>query len=102
MAPRRSTLRAVTKDEAPPKPSRPMSITEAAEHGTHLDLLVTMRKRVAESVQDPNCPPRDLAALTRRLQEIAREIEAINAATDDDDIGAATETPDEAWDGAAI
>lgn len=102
MAGRRAPLRAVAADEAPPKPARPKTITEAAAGGSHLELLTAMRERVAVAVQDPNCPPRDLAALTRRLQEIAREIEAINAATDDDDISAAAGTPDEAWDGAAI
>lgn len=96
----RAPLRAVTADDAPPP--KPKTIIEAAADGTHLELLTALRERLAVAVQNPNCPPRDLAALTRRLQEIAREIEAINAATDDDDIGAATETPDEAWDGAAI
>ena len=40
---------------------------------------MAMRRRIAKTVEDPNCPPRDLAALTRRLQEISREIEAIDA-----------------------
>jgi hypothetical protein len=37
-----------------------------------------MRERIARTVSNPDCPPRDLAALTRRLQEIAKEIDAID------------------------
>lgn len=101
MATRRAPLRAVTEDEKPPEKVRPKSISEAAASGSHIELLTAMRARIAKTVEDPNCPPRDLAALTRRLQEIAREIEAINAG-EDDDIGSAAATPDAAWDGAAI
>ena len=70
-------LRAVAPDEAAPK--RRLSITEAADAGDQRELLVAMRARVAKTVEDPNCPPRDLAALSRRLQEINREIEALDA-----------------------
>lgn len=72
-------LRAVGPDDSPPPKRAPKTITEAADTGSHRDLLVTLRTRVAKAVEDPNCPPRDLAALTRRLQEIAKEIEAIDA-----------------------
>ncbi len=96
----RAPLRAVTADDAPPP--KPKTIIEAAADGTHLELLTALRERLAVAVQNPTCPPRDLAALTRRLQEIAREIEAINAGGDEDDITAAAETPDATWDGEAI
>lgn len=88
-----SRLRAVGPGETPP---RKLSISEAASKGTHRELLTAMRDRIATAVQDTKCPPRDLAALTRRLQEIAREIEAI-------DVHAAEEAKegnavlDEAW-----
>ena len=71
-------LRAVSEGEKAPR-SRVLSITEAAASGDQLGLLVAMRTRVATSVEDPNCPPRDLAALTRRLQDIGRDIEALEA-----------------------
>jgi len=85
------------------EPTKPKTITEAAEAGDQRELLVAMRRRVAATVQDPACPPRDLAALTRRLQEIGREIEALDAkakqeAAEDGDTG----TPDEDWDSEAI
>lgn len=77
------------------------SVTEAASEGTRLDLLVAMRARVAAAVEDPNTPPRDLAALTRRLLEIANEIAAIEAQAElaEDSVAAATAIPDEPFDG---
>ena len=39
-----------------------------------------MRERIAETVSNMACPPRDLASLTRRLQDISKEIAAINHA----------------------
>jgi len=49
-----------------------------AEFGTdHLALLKKMRLRISKSVFDDDTPPRDLAALTRRLQDIAREIDTL-------------------------
>jgi hypothetical protein len=103
MAARKPGLRVVAPGEtpkAPPKP-RKLSITEAAEAGDHRQLLAAMRERVAKTVEDPNCPPRDLAALSRRLQEINREIEAIDAkarqeASED------VSNADEAWDAEAL
>jgi len=78
MAARNTSLRAVAADEKAPKPS-PSTVTEAASKGTTRDLLVTMRDRVAKDVENANTPARDLAALTKRLMEIVRDIEAIDA-----------------------
>lgn len=99
----RKSLRAVGADEKPTRAVVVKTVLEAAEGGNQLELLVSMRNRVAKTVQDPNCPPRDLAALTRRLQEIAREIEAIEAkAKQEADEDGDSRTPDEAWDAEAI
>jgi len=80
------------------------SVTEAAAQGSRLDLLVAMRSRVATAVEDPDTPARDLAALTRRLLEIANEIAAIEAQQElaEDSIAAAAAMPDEPFDSAAI
>ncbi len=51
-----------------------MNVAEAAAGGNRYELLLAMRERVAEAVSDPGCPPRELASLTRRLQDIAKEI----------------------------
>ncbi|UXA20666.1 hypothetical protein KXD98_08025 [Mycobacterium sp. SMC-4] len=77
-------LRAVQPGEtAAQTRRRPKSVTTAARSGSHRELLVAMRERIATTVSDPGCPPRDLAALTRRLQDIAKEIESIDSRGDD-------------------
>lgn len=76
---RRPNLRAVGADESAPAP-RPakFTVTQAAARGTARDLLVATRDRIAVAVEDPNTPARDLAALTKRLMETVKEIEAID------------------------
>lgn len=69
-------LRAVSPGEKPAQ--KKLSVAEAASTGNHRSLLVAMRERIARTVSDPDCPPRDLAALTRRLQDISKEIEGID------------------------
>lgn len=96
--PRRDPLRDAT-NEAPPK--KPLTVTDAASIGTHKDLLVAMRARVATAVQDPNTPARDLAALTRRLMEIAKDIEAMDA-QEREEAEELADAPDEDWSEAAI
>lgn len=63
-----------------------------------------MRARVASAVEDPNTPPRDLAALTRRLLEIANEIAAIEAQAElaVDSVAAAAALPDEPFDSTTL
>lgn len=97
----RKPLRVVSADEPPPPPLRKMSVTEAAELGNHKGLLVAMRERIATAVSASDCPPRDLASLTRRLQDISKEIAAINHAEKAEaDRGGPTE--DAAFDASAI
>ena len=72
-------LRAVSADETAPKPRK--TVAEAAKLGQR-DLLVSMRDRIAEAVSDPKCPPRDLASLTKRLQDIARDVAVLDAQAD--------------------
>jgi hypothetical protein len=99
---RRGSLRAVAADEKPAtEKSKPKTVSGAAEGGDRRELLVAMRARVAKAVEDPNTPARDLAALTRRLLEIAKEIEAIDVAAEEDS-GNAEPTADEQWDSSAI
>lgn len=75
-----------------------MSIAEAASNGSRYDLLAAMRDRIALEL-DEGVPARDLASLTRRLLEITKEIEAIDAEASGDDIGRAAAQPDEPWSG---
>jgi hypothetical protein len=103
MAARKSPLRSVKPDEKPPaKRKGPQTVSEAAESGDRRELLVAMRTRLAKAVQDVNTPARDLAALSRRLLEVANEIEAIDLAAGEDEVGKAAATPDDEWDSSAI
>jgi hypothetical protein len=61
-----------------------------------------MRSRIANAVSDPECPPRDLAALTRRLQDIAKEIESIDLRAKEEGADAASLHGDQAWDAEAL
>lgn len=72
-----------------------MSIKDAAA-GSARDLLVALRDNIASQI-DAGVPPRDLASLSRRLLEIARDIAAIDAEGAGDDVGDAAATPDEPW-----
>lgn len=101
MPPKKTTLRAVEDGETP-APAKRKSVTAAAADGNRRELLVALRSRIAQTVEDGGTPARDLAALSRRLLEIAREIEAIDAAGADDEIGKAAATPDDDWDSSAI
>lgn len=96
------TLRAVAPDEKPAAPKRPKTITEAADAGTTRELLVAMRARIAKAVEDANAPARDLAALTKRLVEVVRDIEAIDAREADTDEADDSPATDEALDAASL
>ena len=91
-------LRAVAPGEVA---ARPKTVTEAAASGTTRELLVAMRARIATTVEDPNTPARDLAALTKRLTEVVRDIEAIDAREAQEGTKRADAT-DEAFDASAI
>lgn len=100
--PRKTTLRAVTEADAPTRKPKKLSVQEAAASGDHRDLLVAMRERVAQAVSDPTCPPRDLAALTRRLQDIAAEIEQIDLRAKQEAEDDAAEVEDGDFDESAV
>jgi hypothetical protein len=72
------------------------SVASAAATGTRRDLLVAMRDLIAHDLDD-GVAARDLASLTKRLLEITKEIEALDAARDGDGVGRAAKTADSAW-----
>ncbi len=94
MPPRK--LRAVTDADTPARVA-PTTVRQAADEGTQRELLSVLRTRIASDIDSPNTPPRDLAALSRRLLEIDRDIRALDAARSKDAIGAAAEVADEAF-----
>lgn len=93
-------LRAVKPGEK--AQARPKSVTDAADRGTTRELLAAMRARIATAVEDPNTPARDLAALTKRLVEVVKEIEAIDARDEDGDPDDADVDTDETFDAASL
>lgn len=99
----KTPLRAVTADEKAVTPARPATISEAANAGDTRALLVAMRTRIAATLQDPKCPPRDLASLSKRIIEIDESIKAIDVRDDrprvEDEGG---EAADEAFDAEAL
>jgi hypothetical protein len=74
-------------------------VVQAAAEGTHRELLVALRARIAAAVQSPSCNPVALAALSRQLVLLSKELSVIDARADDE-VGEAAAIPDEAWDGA--
>jgi hypothetical protein len=96
----RANLRAVEPNEK--RPPRALTVSQAAATGNHRELLVAMRERIAATVSNPDCPPRDLASLTRRLQDIAKEIEAIDLRAKEEGADAADVAADEDWDAASF
>lgn len=97
---RKTPLRAVAPDEKPPAPTF-TTIQAAADKGSARDLLVQMRNRIAKTLDEPNCPARDQASLSRRLLEIRKEIEAIDAAAEQE-AAERDEVADEAFDAEAL
>lgn len=93
-------LRPVAPGERAKKATPAKTVTQAAESGSSRELLVAMRARIAKAVEDANTPARDLAALTKRLIEVVRDIEAIDARDEDGDDGA--EVDDGEFDASAV
>lgn len=91
-------LRAVRPDEKV-LPAKPKSLIDAVAGGDYLEILLAQRREIAESIPDEKGPAK--AALHRQLSIIAKEIEALEArsqeeAEDVEDGG------DEDWDSEVI
>jgi hypothetical protein len=70
-------LRAVEPNERRnPLDPRQLTVDVAAKEGTELELLMALRDRIATQISDPNCSSRDLAALSKRLEELRKSISA--------------------------
>ena len=96
-----SPLTLVDADTKPSKPKTPpKGLIAAAADGDRLELLVAVRARVAKAAAADDTPARDLAALTRRLLEVAKEIEILQAAAEQEAKDAAVE--DAPFDASAI
>lgn len=77
--PRNST----SKGPASPDPastSSALTVQAAIEEGTSVDLLRAMRARLARTFDSETTPPRDLAAISRRMLEIDDRIRLLEEA----------------------
>jgi hypothetical protein len=92
-------LRAVKDGE---KPQKRLTVTEAAALNDHRELLVALRDRLAQSVASASTNPVALAALTRQMVLISKELSVLDAVAEGDPVGEAARVPDEAWDGSAV
>lgn len=100
-----SPVRAVTDDDvaaAAAAAKAPPTITEAASKGDRLAELRAMRLILASAVQNSRTPARDLASLTRRLIEVGKEIEDLEALARQEGNGDEQPAEDEALDPAAL
>lgn len=91
-------LRAVQPGEKAAR--RKQTVAEAAASGDQLATLVATRDRVATAISDPKCSPRDLAALTKRLDDIIEKIKTLQGAEDHAD--ADPDVVDDGFDASAI
>lgn len=70
--PRKTALRAVGPDEAPP---RKKTLSEAIDSGDYLEILVAQRRDIALSIPEERGPAK--AALHRQLSLVSKEIESL-------------------------
>lgn len=66
-------------EKQPPAKVLQLTITEAAEANDERALLVALRKKLAQTVQDSSTPARDQASLSIRLLQINKDIQALDA-----------------------
>lgn len=91
--PRKSTLRVAAPDEKAP---RPENVSSAVLEGSQRDVNLAMQDRIAKAIDDPDIRGADLAALSRRLHELRKELASLDAQAQE----AAADEPvdDAAWE----
>lgn len=98
----RAVLRAVS-DDYRPRPEPIHDVTSAITTGTEQDVLEQVRLRLARTIDDPATSPRDLAAISRRLLEVDKQLRALAAAQalsqEEDEADVAHLPQDQAWAG---
>lgn len=96
---KKPALRAVGPNETPPAPPKPLTLEEAIESGTYLDILVAQRADIVKSLPEEKGPAR--AALHRQLALISKEI-ALLQQKEAEDTGGGAGIEDEEFDASAI
>lgn len=92
-------VRLATPDDVP---VAPLSLSEAISKGNRLDELKALRVILVAHISGENTLARDLAALTRQLMAISKEIEELELADKPDELGKAADTDDERFDPRAV
>lgn len=94
---RKSPLRSVGADERLEQPKRPDSVSAAVVAGSPRDVNIAMQDRIAKAIDAEDIRGADLAALSRRLHELRKELAAMDAqareAQEDEQV-----TADAAWE----
>lgn len=92
-------LRVATEADA--KPAKPMTLGEAIESGTYVEILRAQRRQMVTDLSDANGPA--LAALHRQIALHSKEIAAIDAHAEGDEESAdGTEVQDGTFDASAV
>ena len=92
-------LRSVAEGDRKPKAK---NVAQATETGTDREALIALRSRIAMAIDDAATPARDLAALSRRLTDIMREIKALESEEGGDDLTDATRLADAAFTASSL
>ena len=96
---RKPALSVVT-DKTPPAPKKkPMTLADAAESGTYLEILIAQRREMIREVGDVTGPAK--AAMHRQIALHSKEIAALQTA-DEQEAAEDGDVADEAFDASAI
>lgn len=95
--PRKTTLRSVAADESALRAVTPKTVTDAVQSGNPRDALVALQARLARAIDNDKTPGQALAALSRRLMDVRSELEALDAAAEQEALES-EDVPDEDWE----
>ena len=91
-------LRVATEADA--KPVKPLTLAEAIELGTYVEILRAQRRQMVTDLSDASGPA--LAALHRQIALHSKEIAAIESNDDDEKAGENAEVEDGDFDASAV
>jgi hypothetical protein len=91
-----ATLRVAKPGERTPR-KRNLTVTQAAKGDSHRELLAALRSRLAAAIESPSCPAVAVAALSRQLTLISKELSIMDTTSGEDAVTVAARTPDEGW-----
>lgn len=77
-AARKRPLRSVKAGDKPSSPPRPKDVSSAVKAGSQRDVNIAMQDRIARAIDSEAIRGADLAALSRRLIELRKELAAMD------------------------